>query len=138
MGTLWRHQPDMRRASGLHRVWQDSNTMASLKAVRKLAVLLPCSMYRNHLKYSKNTDLFVMPVAQAFAWSLQLPLLAILPAHEAHHADAVVQTDAERQLAVEGAVEGTVAAASPLVGEDGLTTPLLQSPALDDGETEKQ
>jgi len=78
-------------------------------------------------------------VAQAFAWSLQLPLLAILPAHEAHHAaNALLPTDSDRQLAIEGAVEGTAAAATPMVGaEDGLTTPLLQSPALENGEAAK-
>ena len=71
---------------------------------------------------------------QAFAWSLQLPLLVILPPHEAHHASALVSTDSERQLAVEGAVEGTAAAASPI--DEPLTTPLLQSPALENGEAE--
>ena len=71
---------------------------------------------------------------QAFAWSLQLPLLAILPAHEAHHASAIVASDSQQQLAVEGAVEGTAAAVAPI--DEGLSAPLLQSPALENGEAE--
>jgi len=88
----------------------------------------------SHCKFHKAKQNLIGST-QAFAWSLQLPLLAILPAHEAHHAAAAtVSTDSERQLVIEGAVEGTAAAASAMVTDDGLTTPLLQSPALENGE----
>ena len=107
--------------------------MSRLQAVSGAAHRLPAAV----LDVQEISQACAMSVAQAFAWSLQLPLLAIVPAHEAHHANALVPTDAERQLAVEGAVEGTAAAAASPLAEDGLTTPLLQSPALEDGEAEK-
>ena len=64
--------------------------------------------------------------AQAFAWALQLPLLCILRRHEATHAATLVPSDRERDAAVEGAVEGTAAAALAGGPPGGLAAPLLE------------